>query len=60
MRKNILMNCDEEPTDKELSWLMNEVIQKVKQRALPGKILLDETIAKEITEAKAQFKLLAE
>ena len=60
MRKNILMNYDEESTDEELSWLMNEVIQKVKQRALRGKILLDATTAKEITEAKARFKLLKE
>ncbi len=39
---------------------MDEVIQKVKQRALLGKILLDKTIAKEIKEAKARSKLLEE
>ena len=59
MRKNIL-NYDEEPTYEELNWLMNEVIQKVRQRALLGKLLLDETVAKEIREAKERFKLFKE
>ena len=39
---------------------MNEVIKKVKQRALLAKLLLHETIAKEIEEAKARFNSLAE
>jgi len=60
MRENILMNCDEEPTDEELDWLMNEVIKNVKQRALLAKLWLHETIAKEIVEAKARFNLLEE
>ena len=55
MRTKILMP-QYEPTDKELSDLMKEVVAEVKVNALKTKILIENNILLEIEKVKATFK----
>lgn len=55
MRKNILLS-QYEPTDKELSDLMKEVLEDVRNKTLKTKKLVRQNILLEIERVKKSFK----
>jgi hypothetical protein len=55
--KNILLDNDREPSDEELTLLMNEVTKEVKKKEEKANIDFSEKIKLQVLEAKERFKL---
>jgi hypothetical protein len=56
MEKFTLLTDFEEPSDEQLSFLMKEVAEEAKRKALIAEQALRETIAREIIKAQLRFK----
>lgn len=56
MEKFTLLTDFEEPSDEQLSFLMKEVAEEAKRKALIAEQALRETIAQEIIKAQLRFK----
>jgi len=54
--KNILLQNDQGPSDKDLGELMHEVAVEAKEKMLLSRKKLDETIRLQIVAAKANMK----